>query len=421
MLIRRQITIFLVLCLVGIVSTSDSVNADTNTAKHNTKAIDARYESLKSRYMRLRNTDREVARVKEWQEVINALENFALTYVKSRHAGVALSQAASLYLVMYEVLRKKEYLEESINKYRLVVTRLPQSLEADDALVQLAEMHTKHFNDKAAARRYLQKVLDDYPDGDMYEVAMIKLAALDSKSSRPSAAADAGDYDKKLAQEIVIIDPGHGGEDFGAVGVGGLYEKDVVLDISKRVQSILVADYSIAVLLTREVDEFVPLYMRTEFANDNNAILFISVHANASERSNLTGLEVYYLDGTADRAGSKLAERENASLQFEGAEADLRYILSDLMKNTKVKESIDLGKTISANIISHMKNRGHTIRNLGVKKAPFYVLVGANMPAVLVELGFIDHSEEGQKLADRQYRAMLSEALAKGIADYIKK
>lgn len=251
----------------------------------------------------------------------------------------------------------------------------------------------------------------------MYEAAIIMQLQLSD--------GDKDDDDENITSSDgtrvnVIIDPGHGGEDFGAVGVGGLYEKDVVLDISLKLRKILKNKYNLNAALTRNSDEFVPLYARTAFANDKNAQIFVSIHANASEKKNLQGFEVYYLDNTSDKASKKLADRENASMQFEGAEADLRYMLSDLIQDTKLQDSKNLAGVMNAEIISYISSSGgYKLKSHGIKKAPFYVLVGAFMPCILTEIGFIDHSAEGLKLADRKFRLSMAEAFAEGINKYI--
>jgi N-acetylmuramoyl-L-alanine amidase len=209
-----------------------------------------------------------------------------------------------------------------------------------------------------------------------------------------------------------VIDPGHGGEDFGARGVGGLLEKDVALAISLKVKKILDASGKVSVLLTRSRDEFVPLAQRMQWANEQNAHRFISIHANASPRATLSGIETYYLDNAADKASTTLADRENGSPESGGDNADLRFMLSDLIQNAKLPESISLAQLLQRNTVRAVRGAGFTLVDRGVKSGPFYVLVGAHMPCALIETAFIDHAEEGGHLGDPTYR----EAFARGIA-----
>jgi N-acetylmuramoyl-L-alanine amidase len=202
--------------------------------------------------------------------------------------------------------------------------------------------------------------------------------------------------------------------------VGGLLEKDVTLSVAMELEALLRKDADIRVIVTRRNDKFVPLAQRTEIANSSHADLFISLHNNASPQHQLSGLEVFYLDLEGDDASRKLAERENASVQFEGAGGDLSYMLSDLIQHAKVGDSIRLAETIKREALGEVEERWGKFHDLGVKKAPFYVLVGAHMPCVLVEMFFIDNPEEGKRLAQREFRQSLARGLHRGIRHYLK-
>ena len=216
---------------------------------------------------------------------------------------------------------------------------------------------------------------------------------------------------------IIVLDPGHGGKDLGARGVTGLYEKDIVLDISLMLRDLIKAHLSARVLLTREDDVELALSDRTQFANDSNADLFVSVHANASDNRSLNGIETYYLDNTDDKSSLKLAQRENATSQTFGS--DLEFILSDLIQNAKLDDSISLAHFIQNSLTGMLSESYSDINSYGVKKAPFYVLVGAHMPCVLVEVSFADHPTEGRRLATKGYQRLIARAIFEGIADYL--
>lgn len=216
---------------------------------------------------------------------------------------------------------------------------------------------------------------------------------------------------------LIVIDPGHGGmDDLGGIGVGGIFEKDVALQISFYLEEFLQARLRAKTLLTRRTDIGMELERRTQFANDNQADLFISIHTNASPRRNAVGMETYYLDNTNDKASLRLAERENQGLRFPGT--DLGFILSDLIQNAKLDESITLAHHIQNALVRTVGAVHSDVRDLGVKKAPFYVLVGAHMPCVLVETSFIDHPVEGRRLGERRYQRLLAEALFRGVKRY---
>jgi N-acetylmuramoyl-L-alanine amidase len=215
----------------------------------------------------------------------------------------------------------------------------------------------------------------------------------------------------------IVLDPGHGGFDAGAVGASGLVEKEITLDIARRVKSLLERDPSIAVHLTRTDDVFVPLARRTAYANSRKGDAFVSIHLNASPSHQLRGLESYYLDTTDDEASRLLAERENG-VPHGGDVDDLSYILSDLIQSGKLEESVELSHHLQASVHRATLPVYEESKSHGVKKGPFFVLVGAHMPCTLVELFFIDHPKDGAKLATDPFRSIVSEGLAKGLTQF---
>lgn len=213
----------------------------------------------------------------------------------------------------------------------------------------------------------------------------------------------------------IVLDPGHGGKDPGAIGVRGVAEKDIVLSIAKRLAKKLKQEMGVEVLLTRKDDTFIPLEDRTAIANAEEADLFISLHTNASPNAELRGIETYYLDNTTDEASILLAARENGTSRRNIS--DLQFILSDLTQNSKLEDSITLAHRLQSSLVSHMGQRYGDVKNLGVKKALFYVLVGARMPGVLLEMFFVTNKVEGRALTQRGYQ----EAIVEGIYNAIKK
>jgi N-acetylmuramoyl-L-alanine amidase len=216
----------------------------------------------------------------------------------------------------------------------------------------------------------------------------------------------------------IVIDPGHGGTDPGAVGIDGVAEKDIVLKISLKLARALEATGEFDVVLTRDTDVFIPLEERTARANVEDADLFISIHANASASGKQRGVETYYLNDTNDRATLRLAEMENglrSVVGSDGPDRDTRLILSSLIQNYKVEESTTLAGQVQEHLVASLKGGGGTPRNLGVKRGPFYVLVGAGMPCVLVEVSFLTHPEEGRLLAQGWYQEAIANGLLRGI------
>lgn len=216
----------------------------------------------------------------------------------------------------------------------------------------------------------------------------------------------------------IVLDPGHGGSDPGAVGVDGVAEKNVVLEIAKKLAAELNGKGDFDVVLTRDADVFVPLEERTARANLENADLFVSVHANASGSEKQSGTETYYLNNTKDRATLRLAKMENGLRSVVGSESadrDASIILSSLIQNYKVAESVTLAEHVQTALVTALRDAGAAPRDLGVKRGPFYVLVGAGMPCVLVEVSFLTHSREGRQLAEDWYQAAVARGLLRGI------
>jgi len=228
--------------------------------------------------------------------------------------------------------------------------------------------------------------------------------------------------DKSLNKiETIVIDAGHGGKDPGAVGPGGLQEKDITLYVGKKLGEILEQKQGVKIIYTRDKDIFVPLNERTEMANSHKADLFVSIHVNASERRKARGIETYFLNWTNDREALKVAARENKIpiSKMEKIQDGLQMILQDLARNNKREESMRLAHSVHSSLVNSLRNDYSKIEDLGVKYALFYVLVGAEMPSILVEISFISNHEEERRLAASSYRNKVAEAIAKGIDAYI--
>jgi N-acetylmuramoyl-L-alanine amidase len=230
--------------------------------------------------------------------------------------------------------------------------------------------------------------------------------------------------DTQISRRRIVIDPGHGGHDPGAIGPGGLYEKDVVLDIALKLRKILSSDPMNEVFLTRETDVFIPLEERTVIANKKNADLFVSIHANACTSRKAKGVETYLLNWTDDEEAMKVAARENQislkKMREMNRKVDvLDIIMSDLMRQNKRDESIKLAHYIQNSMISTLNNGNKNTLDLGVKQALFYVLFGARMPSVLAEVSFISNPEEEKLLSNESYRIQIAEAIAEAINKYL--
>ncbi len=221
-----------------------------------------------------------------------------------------------------------------------------------------------------------------------------------------------------LSIKRIVIDPGHGGDDPGAIGPKGLKEKDIVLKVAKLLAQKLKEKLNVEVLLTRKKDKFIPLIQRPAIANSKKADLFISIHTNASPDSKARGVETYYLNFTTDPEAMRVAALENAA--SDKALSDLQDLIKAILANTKLSESRLLAEKIQEQLIKTLKRYYPDTINRGVKYAPFLVLVGTRMPAVLVEIGFISNPKEENRLKDSHYLEMVAEGIAKGIEIYIQ-
>jgi N-acetylmuramoyl-L-alanine amidase len=219
---------------------------------------------------------------------------------------------------------------------------------------------------------------------------------------------------------IVVVDPGHGGHDPGTQSADGLLEKDVALQIGRRLADAL-ARRGVKPVMTRDSDKYLTLAQRTAIANNASAELFVSVHLNSSPNPGTTGMEVYYLNNTTDRATIRLARMENAAdNKVAPHDPNLNYILSDLQQQYKATQSALLAQVMEQQtVVALQASFSNDIHGLGAKRGPFYVLVGPRIPAVLVECGFLSNSVEAQRLAAPAYQQGIADALAGAVVQYL--
>ena len=243
------------------------------------------------------------------------------------------------------------------------------------------------------------------------------LAELEMREARPTASGDRS-LTRALGLKIgkIVIDAGHGGHDTGTIGPNGLLEKDLVLDVARRLGRLLEARLGAEVVYTRRDDTFVPLETRTAIANREQADLFISVHANSSRDPDARGVETYYLNFTSSPEALEVAARENAVSEKSIHE------LQDLVKKIALKEKIDESREFASDVQDSLYGglslHSAGVRNRGVKKAPFIVLIGANMPSILAEISFVSNPTDERKLEGSEQRQRIAESLYRGVAKY---
>lgn len=250
------------------------------------------------------------------------------------------------------------------------------------------------------------------------EDASHRNADLDVHEAKPTASGDRS-LIRALGLKIgkIVIDAGHGGHDTGTIGPDGLEEKDLVLEVARKLGKLLETRLGAEVVYTRKDDTFIPLETRTAIANQQRADLFISIHANSSRDPSARGVETYYLNFTSSPEALDVAARENAV-----SEKSI-YELQDLVKKIALKEKIEESREFAGDVQESLhsglaaKNPG--IRNRGVKKAPFIVLIGANMPSILAEISFVSNPTDEHRLETSEYREKIAESLYRGIAKYV--
>jgi N-acetylmuramoyl-L-alanine amidase len=243
-----------------------------------------------------------------------------------------------------------------------------------------------------------------------------------SKTVKKGGKIPPGSLAKQLALGVrrIVIDPGHGGKDYGAPGyLKGVHEKQVVLQIARKLAKKIKAELGLEVILTRNKDRFLTLEERTAFANTKSADLFISIHTNASRDRRAYGIETYFLNLATDEEAIRVAAMENATSTKNIS--DLQKILYDLMQNAKINESSRLAAYVQSSMTRHLKNKRYSrIKSKGVKQAPFYVLLGAQMPSILIETAFISNARECKRLVSPKFQERLAEGIVEGIRKYIK-
>ena len=249
-------------------------------------------------------------------------------------------------------------------------------------------------------------------------VASSRARELDMREAKPTASGDRS-LIRALGLKIgkIVIDPGHGGHDTGTIGPDGLREKDLVLEVGRRLGKLLQTRLGAEVVYTRKNDTFIPLETRTAVANQQRADLFISIHANSSHDSDARGVETYYLNFTSSPEALEVAARENAV--SEKSIYELQDLVKKIAMKEKIEESREFAGDVQESLHSGLAAKSPAIRDRGVKKAPFIVLIGANMPSILAEISFVSNPTDEHRLQTSEYRQRIAESLYRGIAKYV--
>lgn len=244
-----------------------------------------------------------------------------------------------------------------------------------------------------------------------------RTSAADIRAAQPTA-----DGERSLTRALglkigkIVVDAGHGGHDTGTIGPNGLQEKDLTLDVALRLGKLLETKLGAEVIYTRDNDTFIPLETRTAIANQNQADLFISIHANSSDDASARGVETYYLNFTSSPDALEVAARENAV--SEKSIHELQDLVKKIALKEKIEESREFAADVQRSLWTGLSAKSPAIRNRGVRKAPFIVLIGANMPSILAEISFVSNPTDERKLQTPEYRQKIAESLYRGITRY---
>jgi len=372
-------------------------------------------DSLIARLRSLRNTDVQYERKSDWSRLSSRFQ----TMLKTMPMGDSKSRALFHYAVVEREIGERaqdsEKLRLSAELFEKMSTADTQHELADDALHSAYLIYRDLLHEEASVARIKNDFSDVFPRSELIFLLDTNEAGVEGKR-RHSSQKNRGDSEKPL----IFLDPGHGGEDEGAVGVSGIREKDLVLTLAKLVEKELIKSGCCRVALSREYDAFIPLFERTALANRLGAELFVSLHVNAHEENaaKARGFEVYYVSNESNPKAIELVSRENRQMQ-ETQGFGVQTFLSELYW----RGAIEISKPFAHKMYSTLRKKlpkesdGMEIVGRGVHSAPFFVLFGAEMPAVLLELFIATHPDDAFLLSTPQFRNQLAQAIVQGIQE----
>ena len=257
-------------------------------------------------------------------------------------------------------------------------------------------------------------VIDIYPE----EVASSSSPSTPPQPARPAKEGYSMVRQLGLGVQRIVIDPGHGGKDPGCIGRNGLQEKAVVLDVCIELKKLLESQENLEVILTRETDIFLPVESRPVIANQKRSDIYISVHANSVPNKKRSGVQTFYLNFSHDPSVNAIAAQENAT--STKSISGMKDIITKIVQNSKIVESKELAEIIQDSLVSSLSNNYKDVKDLGVKGGPFWVLIGGEMPSILVEISHLSNSKEAERLKSPQYRRHVAQGIYGGIKNYME-
>lgn len=398
-----------------------------------------RYREAKARLAALREDRVRGSQRQPWEDLcIEFLRIYQARKTWAVSTGALFRAASSLECLAERSHIPNEY-RQARDLYLKVAQEFPKSALADDALLQAARLDADKLRQKGEALELLDALAAQYASGDQLAAAQELRDRLSGKASTAAASKAGTDVKDKKAERVpsrsaslkaslvndmatqlgltvrtVFIDAGHGGKDPGTMH-NGVVEREIALDVALTLGRLLQAN-GIEVAYSRTRNTTVPLRQRTAMTNAVGADLFVSIHVNASTGPEPSGFETYYLDMARNPEAARLAALENAG----GGQRlrDMQKMLADVMLNARMGESRHLAIDIQRLALSRLKRRAYNVRDNGVKSAPFLVLLGTHMPAVLVEIGYCTNPAEARNLLSAKYRMAIAEGIAEGILAY---
>ena len=307
-----------------------------------------------------------------------------------------------------------------IDDKKIKITNQIAFIMIDDNLFQLSSKVVKQNNSYYVPTDSFLNIVNNLSNNisinrSTNEISLSKLSDIPVKTVK----VDIRNEKEKWEFKTIVIDAGHGGKDPGAVGYRGTKEKDIALDVAKRLEKKLSKNMKVKIVMTRDEDIFLRLSERTKIANENNGSLFISIHTNAAEDRRASGFETFLIGQNKNEAAVRVAARENAVLELEGSTGK-KLTDEDLIKATIAQSAFASKSELFASLVQKEIKKRVQSKDRGVKQAGFYVLMGASMPNVLVELGFISNPSEEKKLRSPQYRDQLATAIYRAVEQYQK-
>ena len=307
-----------------------------------------------------------------------------------------------------------------VDNKKIKVTNDIAFILIEDSLYQLSSKVIKDKNDYYLPIDSFFNIINNLSKDFSAALTSQRISFSTKKNTvAPNKIVDLSNEKQKWEFKTIVIDAGHGGKDPGAVGYRGTKEKDIALDVAKRLEKKLSKNLNVKIVMTRDEDIFLRLSERTKIANENNGSLFISIHTNAAEDRRASGFETFLIGPNKNEAAVRVAARENAVLELEGISGQ-KLTNEDLIKATIAQSAFASKSEQFASMVQGEIKKRVQSKDRGVKQAGFYVLMGASMPNVLVELGFISNPSEEKKLRSPQYRDQLATAIYRAVEQYQK-